>query len=286
MVVIRDLFQLSPSFRIGSIILLLVAVLVVLSFFSPYDQFRRRLVPVNQPPNVEHVLGTNSSGQDIFWQLTFSIRNTLLVAILAIGIGRSIAIMLGSFSGYMGGTTDRILSAIVDSIITLPRLPLLILLAAILRGQLTLFGLGLILGFLDWAQPSKRYRSMILSLREREFTATGLFSGMSTMKIIMREHVPFLIPFLLMDIVSGFIWAIGMEVTLAVLGLADLGTPSIGTGIYWANYYNALLAERYWITAAPVVASIVIVVGFYLVSTAITRFLDPRTRLQRLGAGG
>ena len=150
---------------------------------------------------------------------------------------------------------------------------------------MTLITLGLLLGFLDWAQPSKRYRSQILTLREREFTHTGAFSGMSVMKIIIREHIPFLIPFLLVDVVSGFLWAIGMEVTLAVLGLADLTTPSIGTGIYWANYHNVLLANRIWILAAPVVASIVIVVGFYLVSIALSRFLDPRTRLQRLGAG-
>ncbi|MDE0098624.1 MAG: ABC transporter permease [Truepera sp.] len=285
MVVVRDLFRFSPSFRIGGIILVLVLVLVILSFFSPHDAYRRRVVPTNQPPSTEHILGTNSQGQDVFWQLTFATRNTLLVAVLAIAIGRTIAILLGSFSGYVGGTVDRVLSSIVDSFIVLPRLPLLILIAAILRGEMTLLGLGFLLGLLDWAHPSKRYRSQILTLREREFTHTGSFSGMSVMKIIIREHIPFLIPFMLVDVVSGFLWAIGMEVTLAVLGLADLTTPSIGTGIYWANYHNALLANRIWILAAPVAASIIIVVGFYLVSIALSRFLDPRTRLERLGAG-
>jgi peptide/nickel transport system permease protein len=108
---------------------------------------------------------------------------------------------------------------------------------------------------------------------------------MSVWKIIVREHIPFLIPFLLVDIVSGFLWAIGMEVTLAILGLADLSTPSIGSAIYWGQYHNALLANRVWILAAPVLASIIIVVGFYLVSIALSRYLDPRTRLQRVGAG-
>ena len=174
------------------------------------------------------------------------------------------------------------MSAIVDSFIVIPRLPLLILIAAMLRGQLTLVGLGVVLGLLDWAFPSKRYRSQILSLRERDFTHTAVFAGMRTFKIVMREHLPFIIPFLLADIVSGFLFAIGMEVTLAILGLADMSAQSIGTMIYWGNYYQALLTNRVWVLAAPIAASIIVVVGFYLVSIGLTTYLDPRTRLARL----
>jgi len=162
------------------------------------------------------------------------------------------------------------------------RLPLLILIASILRGQLTLLTLGLLIGLLDWAYPSKRYRAQILSLREREFTNTAVFSGMNTRKIVLREHLPFLIPFLLADAVSGFLFAIGFEVTLSALGLSQMSMQSIGTMIYWGNYYGALLANRTWILAVPVVVSIVIVIGFYLISTGISSYLDPRTRLARM----
>jgi peptide/nickel transport system permease protein len=227
-------------------------------------------------------MGTTSQGQDVFWMLTFAIRNTLLVAGLAVIIGRSIAVTLGMVSGYLGGTLDRVLSSIVDSFIVIPRLPLLILIASILRGEMTVLTLALLLGFLDWAHPSKRYRAQILSLREREFTHTAVFAGMNTLKVVTREHLPFLIPMLMADLVSGFLWAIGMEVTLSVLGLSDLTTPSIGTMIYWGNYYQALLTNRIWVIGAPIGASVVIVVGFYLVSIGLGRYLDPRTRLNRL----
>ena len=109
---------------------------------------------------------------------------------------------------------------------------------------------------------------------------------MSTFKIIFREHLPFLIPFLLADVVSGFLFAIGFEVTLAVLGLADLNTQSIGTQIYWGNYYQALLTNRTWVIIAPVAASVIIVIGFYLVAINLTEYLDPRTRLARMQAKG
>ena len=167
----------------------------------------------------------------------------------------------------------------MDSFIVIPRLPLLILIAAILRGQLTMAALGLLIGLLDWAFPSKRYRSQILSLREREFTNTAVFAGMSAWRIVLKEHLPFLIPFLLADVVSGFLFAIGLEVTLSVLGLSDMNAQSVGTMIYWGNYYQALLANRIWILAAPIIASVVIVVGFYLVSVGLSAYLDPRTRL-------
>jgi peptide/nickel transport system permease protein len=192
--------------------------------------------------------------------------------------------MLGMISGYLGGTFDRTLSSIVDSFIVIPRLPLLILIAFIMRGQMTMLALAILIGILDWAYPSKRYRAQILTLREREFTQTAVFSGMNPLKIVIQQHLPFIIPFLLADIVSGFLFAIGLEVTLSVLGLSDLDTQSIGTQIYWGNYYQALLSNRVWVLAAPIAASIVIVVGFYLVSIGLTVYLDPRTRLQRLQA--
>ncbi|MCA9964029.1 MAG: ABC transporter permease [Anaerolineales bacterium] len=286
MTTIKGLFRYSPSFRYGAIILILVLILVGLSYVAPYEEDSRRDVPVNQPPSSEYWLGTTSQGQDVFWMLTYGMRNSLTIAGIAVLIGRGIGVMLGMISGYLGGTVDRVLSSIVDSFIVIPRLPLLILIAFILRGGITITVLALLIGFLDWAFPSKRYRSQILSLKEREFTHTAVFSGMGTARIVVQEHLPFIIPFLLADVVSGFLFAIGFEVTLSVLGLGDLGTPSIGTMIYWGNYYQSLLANRIWVLAAPIGASIIVVVGFYLVSIGLSEYLDPRTRLARLQVTG
>jgi peptide/nickel transport system permease protein len=283
---IRDLLRYSPAFRFGAIILAAVLVLVALSFVSPFDPEARRVVPRNQSPSWQHLFGTNSQGQDVFWMLTHAVRNSLVVAGLAVLIGRGIGVLLGMISGYLGGAWDRTLSALVDSFIVIPRLPLLILVAAILRGELTLVTLGILIGLLDWAIPSKRYRSQVLTLREREFTNTAVFSGSRSFKIVMKEHLPFLIPFLLADLVSGFLFAIGLEITLSVLGLGDMNAQSLGTMIYWGNYYQSLLANRVWVLAAPVAASIVIVIGFYFASVGLTTYLDPRTRLARIQVRG
>ncbi|HET9221498.1 MAG TPA: ABC transporter permease [Roseiflexaceae bacterium] len=286
MAVIKDLFRYSATFRWGSILMLLVLLLVILSFFSPYDPYERRVVPNNRPPSARFLLGTTSLGQDVFWLTTFAVRNSLIIAGLAVLIGRTIAVLIGTFSGYLGGMSDRGLSAMTDTFIVIPRLPLLILIAFMLKGHLGFLTLALLLGLLDWAWPSKRYRAQILSIREEEFTQTATFSGMSTFKIILREHMPFLIPFLLADMVSGFLFAIGFEITLAVLGLSDLQVPTIGTMIYWANYYQSLLARRWWWLGTPIVVTVLIVMAFYLLSTSLSTYLDPRTRLKNLAARG
>jgi peptide/nickel transport system permease protein len=286
MVIVRDLFKYNASFRVGSVMLLIIFVMAALSFVSPYEPNERRAVPKNLPPSREYILGTNSLGQDVFWRLTFAVRNSLLIAGLAVIIGRSIGVSLGSLSGYVGGVPDRFISSLTDTFIVIPRLPLLMLISFILKGDMTALGLGALLGLLDWAWPSKRYRSQILTLREEEFTQTAVFSGMRTWKVILKEHVPFLIPFLLVDVVSGFLWAVGMEITLSILGLSDLATPTIGTMIYWADYYQALLTGKYWWLIAPIGAAVLVVVGFYLVSTSLTEYLDPRTRLRRIRVGG
>lgn len=286
MTVIHDMFRFSPSFRWGAGMLLLILVLVALSFVSPYDQFARREVPNNRPPSREYVFGTTALGQDVFWQATFAIRNTLIIAGIAVLVSRAIAVLIGTFAGYVGGLTDRVLSAFTDTFIVIPVLPLIILIATILQGNLGMVQLGVLLGLLDWAWPSKRYRAQILALREEEFTQTAIFSGMGRLKIIWHEHFPFLIPFTLADMVSGFLYAIGLEITLAILGLSNVSLPTIGTMIYWANYYQALLANRWWWLLAPIGITIVVVVAFYLVSSALAVFLDPRTRLKNLAAKG
>jgi len=281
---VSDLFRYSTAFRVGSILLLVLLVMAALSYFSPHPADLRRVVPNDRPPSFQYWFGTTSLGQDVFWLTTYAIRNSLFVATVAVVIGRSIAVLLGSFAGYLGGSVDRVLSSFADSFIVIPRLPLLILISFMLRGSINIVLLAILIGLLDWAWPSKRYRAQVLTLREEEFTKTAIFAGMNPLKIIVREHLPFLIPFLLADAVSGFLFAIGMEITLSILGLSDLGMPTIGTMIYWAGYYQALLAKRLWWLGAPILTSVLLVVALYLLSTSLGSYLDPRTRLKQLAA--
>ena len=173
----RVLFRSSAAFRTGGSILLILLAPVVVSFAAPYAPGDRRVVPVDRPPSLQYFFGTTSLGQDVFWLTTYAIRNSLFIAGLAVIISRSIAVVLGSFSGYVGGGVDRVLSGFTDSFIVIPRLPLLILISFMVRGALNMLWLAVLLGLLDWAWPSKRYRSQVLTLREEEFTKTAVFAA-------------------------------------------------------------------------------------------------------------
>jgi peptide/nickel transport system permease protein len=79
-------------------------------------------------------------------------------------------------------------------------------------------------------------------------------------------------------------WAIGLEITLAILGLVNLSIPTLGTMLNWAMTYQAILLGRWWWVLTPVVLSLFIFIALYWLSVSISEYLDPRTRIQRVGA--
>jgi len=281
--VIADLFKQNTRFRFGFAFILVVFVLAVLSFFSPYDPNASFKVMPDTPPSVQYPFGTNSRGQDIFWIMTFALRNSLLFGIMTALFSRVISIFVGLFSGYRGGRTDRILMSINDSFVVMPILPILILLSFILRDKMNLMVLSVTMACFGWAWDARLIRSLVLSLKEREFTRTSVYSGMGTFQVMFREHFPFVLPIVFSTSINNMLWSIGMEVTLSVLGLSDINTPTIGTTIYWANQHSALISGVWWWLAAPVAISVLLFIGLYLMFTCLNEFLDPRTRLLRIG---
>lgn len=271
------------KFAFGFCVLVTMIILALLSFVSPYDITVWNIAIRDRPPSLNNFLGTNSRGQDIFWEMTFAIRNSLTIAIFAAFFSRLIAILVGLVSGYRGGKLDRILMSVNDSVLVLPLLPILILVSSLLRGRLDTLTLGLMLGFFGWAWDARVIRSQVLSLRERGFTFTSIISGTSTIKLVVKEYLPHVIPLVFATIMNNMSWAVGMEVTLALLGLSDFRMSTLGTMIHWAISYQAMLLGIWWWVLTPVVVSIFLFIGLYLLSVSISEYLDPRTRAQRIG---
>lgn len=281
--VLRDLLKYDGRFRIAFIFLVAVVLMIFLSFISPYDPNKSFVVAMDTPPSLEHVFGTDSRGQDIFWWMTFAVRNSLLMGVIAAVISRVIAILVGLAAGYQGGWIDRVLMSINDSFVVLPLLPILILLGFLLRDIMNLYLLGVILGFFGWPYDARLIRSQVLSLKERSFTRTAVYSGANSFWITINEHLPFVLPIVFATTINNMLWSIGNEVTLSVLGLSDLTNPSIGTALYWANQHGALVAGVWWWIAAPTVVAIILFLGLYLLFASINEYIDPRTRLRLIG---
>ena len=281
--VVRDLLRYDGRFRIAFIFLAAVVLMILLSMVSPYDPNKSFAVEMDTPPSWEHIFGTDSRGQDLFWWLTFAVRNSLFLGVMTAIISRAIAVLVGLTAGYRGGWLDRVLMSINDTFVVLPVLPILILLGFLLRDSMNLFYLAVILGLFGWPYDARLIRSQVLSLKERSFTRTAVYSGTSSFWITIHEHLPFVLPIVFATTINNILWSIGMEVTLSILGLSDLTTPTLGTALYWANQHGALVAGVWWWIAAPALVAIVLFLGLYLLFASINEYIDPRTRLRLIG---
>jgi len=280
---LRDLCR-DGRFSLGAAVFLVLAVLALLTSFSPYDPTEWRVVPRDRPPSREYLLGTDSKGQDVFWQMTFAVRNSLAVAIFAAAVSRVIAVIVGLVAGYCGGIIDRVLMFISDGFLVMPLFLIIVMLAMLVREHMNTVNLAILLGALGWAWDARLIRSQILSLREREFTYTAILSGTPTRKLIFNEYFLFIMPLVFTTLINNMAWVVGMEITLALIGLTNLAVPTLGAMLRWAVTYQAMLLGLWWWLLAPIGVSVALFVALYLVSLGTSEYLDPRARIQRVGA--
>lgn len=282
--VVRDLLRYNYEFLIGSILIGFILVVVASSFVSPYDETLTYVVAPDMPPSAEFWFGTTSRGQDLYWQIAASLKNTLAFGILVALLSRVIALTVGLSSGYLGGRADQIIMACNDTIGALPNIPIILLLVFVLRDQMNLGMLVVITALLGWTHDSRLIRSVALSLRQRDFTRHAVFSGMRTPKILIREHLPYVMPIVFFTAMNNLIWAIGLEVTLSILGFTDINRPTIGGLIYWANTHSAMVAGVWWWIAFPMAFIVVVFIGLFLLAMSVNEYIDPRSRLARMGS--
>ena len=283
LVILRDLLKYNGEFRIGALLIGVVLVMAGLSFVSPYAPDVTYVVAPDVPPNASNWLGTTSRGQDVFWQLTFAIRNTLAFGLLVALLSRLLALAVGLVAGYSGGWVDRVLMSINDTFNVIPLFPLLILFYFVLRDRMSTPLLAVLMASLGWAYDARLIRSIAMSLKSREFTATGIFSGMTTREILFEQHLPYVMPIVFSTTMNNMNWSIGLQVTLAVLGFMDIETPTIGSMIYWANQHTAVVAGIWWWIAFPVALVVMTFVGLFLLAVSMNEYIDPRSRLARMG---
>jgi peptide/nickel transport system permease protein len=280
---VRDLFRYNLEFALGAILILIVFGFAAASFFSPYPPMDSYVVAPDVPPSWAYPFGTNSRGQDVFWQLTLAIRNSLLFGLSVALMSRILSLLIGLVAGYAGGVTDRILMTINDTFVVIPLFPILVLFFFMMRDNMSWPMLAIAMASLGWPYDARLIRSVALSLRTREFTAMSVFSGMSTRQILVEEHLPYVLPIVFSTTLNNMNWSIGLEVTLSVIGFTNIETPTIGTMIYWANQHTAMVAGVWWWIFFPVVLVIMTFLGLYLLSVSMNEYIDPRSRLTRMG---
>ena len=261
----------SLRLKLGLIITIFFLILGFVVYFIPHtDPFPNNIRMKNLPPSAEHWLGTTSQGQDIFWLLIEAIHNSLTIGFIVAAIGTVVGVLVGLISGFVGGALDRILMVITDTFVVIPSLPVLIMMTSLMKGSSTVIMLALVLAVFAWAWPSRQIRSMALTMKERDFIHTAWFSGEGTLQTVVTEILPFTLTWSLSNFMNATLSAIASESGLAVLGLSPGNLVSLGNMIQWARNYNAIMMGRWNWILPPIVGTIVLFVGLFMLITGLT----------------
>lgn len=249
---------------------------ILLPLFNDVDPSQQGTYFKNMRISGEHLLGTNSLGQDIFWFLIVAIRNSLFLGVVVSIFTTLIATLVGLSAGYIGGWYDRVAITITDSVISIPTFPILIVLGTLVRGNTSFLIVGIILIVFGWAHGARTVRSMALSIREREFINTSRFSGSTTMEIILNDIFPYVFAYMVVGFINSILFVINTEAALAVIGLSKVEIPTLGSIIFWALNYNAMFTGQYMWVIAPVVATVFLFLGLFLTSTGYNQMYATR----------
>lgn len=263
--------------RIGAAILTLFIVASVFApVFAPHDPTQRTAEPF-EAPSAAHPLGANDVGQDILSELIFGSRLSLTIGIATAVLATVLGVTVGIVSGYLRGPLDTVLMRGVDVILSLPFLPLMIVLAAFLGQNTT--NLILVIGLLIWARPARLIRSQVLSVRESGHVQAARAMG-ATHRYVMTRHI---LSRMTPLIAAQFVWAanvsIMLEASLAFLGLSDPFQKSWGAMLFYANARSAFLTDAWlWWVLPPGLCIAAVVVSFAFLGYALEERADPRLR--------
>ncbi len=268
----------SPLLWIG---LVLVGIAVAMAVFAPL------LTPHNptaisgralEQPSAGHWLGTDVPGRDIFAQLVFGARDSLLAGVIAGSLAIVGGVVVGVLPALLSGVADTVSNRLVVFLLALPGLPLLVLIGALAGNRQG--ALILVIAFLGIAPNARILRSQALSLRKRGFIAAARGFGGGPLFVLRRHLVPGLGPLVLVSFVNWVSVAIGLEAGLAFIGLGD---PS---GISWGLTINRALAQpaiyfspmwTWWVLPAGLAITVTLL-GFTFVGVALEPLLNPRSR--------
>jgi peptide/nickel transport system permease protein len=269
--------------RIG---LLMVAFVVVVAGIAPWisasDPNAFNILAIRQTPSWNHLFGTTDQGSDIFSQVVVGARRSLLLGVVAAALATGIAAVLGITAAYMGGIVDDVVNFLINIFLTIPAIPLLIVISGYLnsRGMWTMAG---VLAAVLWAFEARILRAQALSLKNNDFIQAAKAMGESTKRVVFGELMPNMISRIAAAFVLVFYIALLTDAGLEFLGLGDASKTSWGVTLYWAQTNSTVLQGEWWPFFFPGAALAFTVLGLVLILTGIDEVSNPRLRTEKVG---
>jgi ABC-type dipeptide/oligopeptide/nickel transport system permease subunit len=258
-----------------ALVVVLVMGAVLAPVLAPYDP--KDLVGSSlAPPSSRHLLGTNDVGQDIFSQLVWGSRASLLVGVGAATLSTVVGVLIGLIAALRGGLVDVLVMRLVDVFLAMPMLPLLIVVAAFTGTSLvTLIG---VVGVMAWPVTARIVRSQALSLRAAGFVDAAQGFGGGLVYVVRRHLVPALGPIVVIGFANVAAMAVMLEAGLAFLGLGDPGRMSWGLVLNRALDHPGIYFSSVWVWwMVPAGAAITVaVLGFTFLGVGLEPRFNPR----------
>ncbi len=272
----------------GLIILsLLILVAVFAPWIAPYPQeYIDYQSQQFAEPTSQHLLGTDNVGRDVLSRLIFASRVSLTVGFLSTLLGGLIGITIGILAGFYGGWVDSVLMRFTDVMLSLPLLPLLLIMSAFLRqsrfwnGNITLLQIGvvvLVLVFFGWFTDARLIRGVVLSLRSQDFITASRATGASDPRLIFAHLLPNAITPIIVNATLNVGGYIVLESSLSFLGLG-INPPVASWGNMLADFQTYILMSPL-LAIYPGFCIFLTVLSINFLGDGLRDALDPRQLL-------
>ncbi|MCU6480276.1 ABC transporter permease [Arthrobacter sp. A2-55] len=236
---------------------------------------------MGQAPSASHWMGTTSSGQDALSWLLYGARSSMLVGLISAVIGTALSVVIGTIAGFSGGAVDRFLNGVILVVQNIPSFAILFMIAGLLQNANVLL-VSIIIGGLEWTGGARAIRAQAMSLRGRDFTAALRTIGEHPLRVILVEVLPHLSgiisPMFLRLIAAG----VGMQASLAFLGIGSAAEPSWGLMINYATTQNALFNGQWWWFGPPGICLALIGFATTMINFGLDEVTNPTLSSKRM----
>ena len=261
---------------VGLFILLAIVLFGLIGpYFADPSNAQVGAVRPRQPPGIDHLLGTDSQGRDMWTLLIYATPNTLKMGLIAGIIGVGVGAALGLIAGQFGGIVDAVIRLISDSLLTVPAIAILVIIAGNIDRMTTLV-MALVVASLGWMFTARTVRAQVLTVREKAYVEVARVNGEGSWEILFREVMPNVMPYIVASFVGTVSGAILAVIGLEALGLGALEEMTLGNTIYWSQQSSAVLRGYWWWWGPPIVVIALIFIGLFLTSVGFDRFANPR----------
>ena len=261
--------------------LIVLCALFLMALLAPaierYSPIELDLMAMGQSPSLQHWLGTDTTGRDVWSRIVHAGRVSLSVGFVAVSISTVIGLLVGGIAGYAGGRTDLLLMRVTDMVMAFPSLVMIITIAAVLGPSI--YNTMLIIGILSWPGTARLVRGQFLSFREQQFVLAARATGVPPYQIVLRHLLPNVVGTVTVAATFGMANAILQEASLSFLGLGvQAPTPSWGNMLQDAQSHG-ILEGMPWLWIAPGLMIALAVLSINFVGDGLRDALDPRSTL-------